>query len=169
MRIAGYVSLGLREMYRCHHRSIIVCAAHLSGHPFAPCVVVGLLQHPAAPPSSALSWPPRRRRRGRRQRGRRRPGDGEEDVRKEDEPPEEPPKPAKKQKGGEGRRELLWLLWHLRHLPRHLHVRQLPMRPPPRAHPSTCTCRDRDTFLECIPMYTICIANVNPVCDVSEG
>ena len=66
-------------------------------------------------------------------------------------------------------RELLWLLWHLRHLPRHLHVRQLPMRPPPRAHPSTCTCRDRDTFLECIPMYTICIANVNPVCDVSEG
>ena len=40
---------------------IIVCAAHLSGHPFAPCVVVGLLQHPAAPPSSALSWPPRRR------------------------------------------------------------------------------------------------------------
>ena len=93
-------------------------------------------------------------------------GDGEED-----EPPEEPPKPAKKQKGGVQARELLWLLWHLRHLPRHLHVRQLPMRPPPRAHPSTCTCRDRDTVLECIPMYmyTICIANVNPVCDVSEG
>jgi hypothetical protein len=46
--------LGLPGWYRCHHRSIIVCAAHQSGHPIAPCVVVGLLQHPAAPPSSAL-------------------------------------------------------------------------------------------------------------------
>ena len=33
-------------------------AAHLSGHPCLPCAEMGLLQHPPAPPSSALSWPP---------------------------------------------------------------------------------------------------------------
>ena len=45
-------------MYRCHHR---VCSAPIRPPIYSLCVVVGLLhhnQHPAAPPSSALSWPP---------------------------------------------------------------------------------------------------------------
>ena len=33
-------------------------AAHPSGHPCQPCAEVGLLQHPPALLSSALSWPP---------------------------------------------------------------------------------------------------------------
>ena len=127
---AGYVSLGLKGMYRCHHRVCSapirppICSLCCSGSSPAPCSSSIFCFVMATPKAEARAVAVRATATGRRRK----------------EPPPSQPR---------SRREARELLWHLKNLPRHLprHLRQLRRLPRrrPSAHPSAPASRARDT------------------------
>ena len=96
----GYVSLGLKGMYRCHHR---VCSAPIRP-PIAPCVVVGLR-------SSTLQLLHLLLYHGHPEGG----GEGGGGEGDGDRATAKRTTQAGQEEHRREARELLWLLWHLRH------------------------------------------------------